>query len=262
MRTFTRTPDAGPGDYIPYPAGTSIATLTGLFFVGRQPVTFQGESRIRPTVVLAWEGADRATDGRALSVLETLTDSLNEKSTFFNRILALTGGQEPPPGLALRSLLGQPAVITVRQVPSPAGRTYARVVSCGPLPRGLSAAPPSVAPLYFDLHAPADSCPLSALPKRCQRLLETAVDLPEGLLTPAPVETDPPPRISDLEVQRLQRRLQQLGLPLHRTLAWMERAWGLHGFPELSPAQYQELWTRLDQWHQQLQDAPPLHHAA
>lgn len=96
MRTFTKPPDAGPGDYIPYPAGTSIATLTGLFFVGRQPVTFQGESRIRPTVVLAWEGADRAADGRALSVLETLTDSLNEKSTFFNRILALTGGQEPP----------------------------------------------------------------------------------------------------------------------------------------------------------------------
>lgn len=159
MRTFTKFPDKADGDYIPYPAGTSIALLTGLFFVGKQQLSFQGESRIRPTVVLSWEGADRAADGRALSVLETLTDSLHDKSTFFNRAIALTGGQEPLPGLALRALLGKPAVITVRHVESQSGHTYARVVSCGPLPRGLSAPPPAVEPLYFDLQAPVESWP-------------------------------------------------------------------------------------------------------
>lgn len=184
MRTFHKTEDQS--DYQLPPEGTGAAVLTVLAFLGKHEATWQGETKIRELVGLSWELAEPGADGRALAVTEVLTASMHEKAKFYSRVLSLTGGREPSPGFGLDGLLGRGAVVTTAYV-TKADRTYCNVVQVGPLPRGLAAPVPSVAPVYFDL-SEYDADTFDKLPKRFQRLAESA--LSEDY-RPAP---PPPPR--------------------------------------------------------------------
>ena len=171
MRTFQKTEDQG--DFIIAPEGTQAAVLTVLAFLGKHEASWQGETKIRELVGLSWELAEPGPDGRALSVTETLTASLHEKSKLYSRVIALAGGKEPPPGFDLAGLLGRGAIVTTAHT-TKADRTYCDVVQVGPLPRGLAAPVPSLAPVYFDL-SEYDAATFDKLPKRFQRLAETAL---------------------------------------------------------------------------------------
>lgn len=171
MRTFHKTEDTG--DFITAPEGTTAGTLIALAFLGNHESVWNGETRTRELVGLAWELAEPGPDGRSLSVTETLTASMHEKAKFYARIMALTGGREPPPGFALSGLLGRGAIITVTHS-TKGERTYANVSAVGPLPRGMNAAHPSVAPVFFDIETP-DPAAYAALPTRFKKLADTAM---------------------------------------------------------------------------------------
>ena len=171
MRTFNKTEDQG--DFVIAPEGTTAAVLTCLAFLGRHESTWNGETKIRELVGLSWELAEPGPDGRALAVSEILTASLHEKSKFFSRVLALCGGKEPPPGTDLAALLGRGAIVTTAHV-TREGRTFCNVAAVGPLPRGMTAAAPSVATVFFDLESP-DPAAYAALPTRFRKLADAAM---------------------------------------------------------------------------------------
>ena len=176
MRTFNKTEDSG--DFILAPEGTTAAVLTCLAFLGKHESTWNGETKIRELVGLQWELGEPGPDGRALAVSEILTASLHEKSKFFSRVLALCGGKEPPPGTDLAALLGRGAIVTTAHV-SREGKTYCNVASVGPLPRGMAAAAPSVAPVFFDIETP-DPAAYAALPARFRKLSDAAMGAPQA----------------------------------------------------------------------------------
>ncbi len=170
MRTFRKTEDQG--DFVIAPEGTQAAVLTCLAFLGRHESTWNGETKVRELVGLSWELGEPGPDGRRLAVQEVMTASMHEKSKFYARILALSGGREPAAGFDLAGLLGMGAIVTTAHV-TKEGRIFCNVVSVGPMPRGMVAAAPSVPPVYFDLKE-YDAATFDRLPKRFQRLAETA----------------------------------------------------------------------------------------
>ena len=184
-RTFNKIADTG--DFVLAPEGTSTAVLVCLAYLGKHESTYNGESRIRELLGLSYELSERGEDGRALAVQEVMTASLHEKSKFFPRVLALCGGREPPAGFDLAGLLGRGCVVTIGHV-TKEGRTFANILQVGALPRGLTAPPASVDPVYFDL-AQYDPKTFDKLPKRFQRLAEMALSYDHQ--PPAP---PPPPR--------------------------------------------------------------------
>ncbi|MCC7277477.1 MAG: hypothetical protein IT487_04055 [Chromatiaceae bacterium] len=188
-RTFTKTEDTN--DFQIAHEGPGAAVLTVLAFLGRHERTWQGETKIQELLGLTWEQAEPGTDGRSLSVTEVQTASLHPKSKFYSRILALTGGREPPAGFQLDGLLGRGAVVTVAHVEK-GDRTYANVIAVGPLPRGMAAPIPSVTPTFYDIdeHDPAA---YDALPARFKKLVETAESADYRPAPPAPPRPAPPP---------------------------------------------------------------------
>jgi len=172
VRTFQKTSDDA-GDFILAPAGVTAATLTVLAYLGKHESTWQGQVRTRELVGLSWELAERGPDGRALAVTETLTASLHPKAVFYSRVLALTGGQEPPPGFNLADLLGRAGIITIQHAVR-GDRTFANVAAVGPLPRGMSAPAPSVAVTFYDIEAPNPAA-YAALPARFRKLADAAM---------------------------------------------------------------------------------------
>lgn len=171
MRTFQKTEDTG--DFVVAPEGTTAAVLICLAFLGRHESTWNGETKVREIVGLGWELGDPGPDGRALSVTETLTASLHEKSKFYSRVLALTGGREPPAGFDLAGLLGRGAIVTTAHV-ARADKTFCNVTAVGPLPRGLAAPVPSISPVFFDIETP-DPAAYAAMPARFRKLADTAI---------------------------------------------------------------------------------------
>jgi hypothetical protein len=64
-----------------------------------------------------------------------------------------------------------------------------------------------------------------------------------------------PLRISEAQHRRLEARLHELGLERERVKAWLAKQGAPGHFPELSPAQYNDLDRRLDGWA--AQQRPP-----
>ncbi|MCE0732422.1 hypothetical protein LWH48_06350 [Halomonas sp. G15] len=73
---------------------------------------------------------------------------------------------------------------------------------------------------------------------------------PQGRVPPARAATAPQGRISEAQHKRLEARISRLNLDPERVKSWLARA--SHGrvrsFQELTPALYQRLDARLDQW--------------
>lgn len=150
--------------------GSHVASLYCLAFLGQHVNTFS--NKLQELVGLGWQTEETDSEGRPLTVLETVTFSMYERSKLFGRIVALNGGQEPQPGLELANLLGKSAIVTVSHSIK-GDRSYANVTAASPLPRGMAGLTPSGI-LYFDLKE-FDAAAYSALPKRFQKLADDAL---------------------------------------------------------------------------------------
>ena len=150
--------------------GSHVASLYCLAFLGQHVNTFS--NKLQELVGLGWQTEETDSEGRPLTVLETVTYSMYERSKLYARIVALNGGKEPQPGLDLRALLGKSSIITVTHT-TKGDKTFANVNAASPLPRGMAGLTPSGI-LYFDLEE-FDAAAYSALPKRFQRLADDAL---------------------------------------------------------------------------------------
>ena len=150
--------------------GSHVASLYCLAFLGQHVNTFS--NKLQELVGLGWQTDETDSEGRPLTVLETVTYSMYERSKLFARIVALNGGKEPQPGLDLRTLLGKSSIITVTHT-AKADKTFANVSAASPLPRGMAGHTPN-GTLYFDLEE-FDAAAYSGLPKRFQRLADDAL---------------------------------------------------------------------------------------
>ena len=150
--------------------GSHVASLTTLAFLGQHLNSFS--NKYQEMVGLAWATDETDSEGRPLIVLETMNFSMFERSKLYGRILALTGGKEPAPGLDLATLLGKSAIITVTHT-AKGDKTFANVTAASPLPRGMAGIIPR-AVVYFDL-SEFDANAYSSLPKRFQRLADDAL---------------------------------------------------------------------------------------
>lgn len=150
--------------------GSHVASLTTLAFLGQHLNSFS--NKYQELVGLAWETDETDSEGRPLTVLETMNFSMFERSKLYGRILALTGGKEPAPGLDLATLLGKSVIVTVSHSVK-GDRSYANVTAASPLPRGMAGLLPR-AVVYFDL-SEFDASAYSSLPKRFQRLADDAL---------------------------------------------------------------------------------------
>ena len=150
--------------------GSHVASLTTLAFLGQHLNSFS--NKYQELVGLAWGTDETDSEGRPLIVLETMNFSMFERSKLYGRILALTGGKEPAPGLDLATLLGKSAIVTVSHSIK-GDRSYANVTAASPLPRGMAGIMPR-AVVYFDL-SEFDAAAYASLPKRFQRLADDAL---------------------------------------------------------------------------------------
>lgn len=166
--------------------GSHVASLYCLAFLGQHVNTFS--NKLQELVGLGWQTEETDSEGRPLTVLETVTFSMYERSKLFGRIVALNGGKEPQPGLDLRALLGKSSIITVTHT-AKGDRIFANVSAASPLPRGMAGLAPSGI-LYFDLEE-FDAAAYSALPKRFQKLADDALG---QQVTQAQAAPPPPPR--------------------------------------------------------------------
>lgn len=168
--------------------GSHVATLTTLAFLGQHLNSFS--NKYQEMVGLAWETDETDSEGRPLIVLETMNFSMFERSKLYGRILALTGGKEPAPGLDLATLLGKSAIVTVSHSIK-GDRSYANVTAASPLPRGMAGIIPR-AVVYFDL-SEFDAAAYASLPKRFQRLADDALGQPVTQATLRPAAPMAPP---------------------------------------------------------------------
>lgn len=150
--------------------GSHVASLYCLAFLGQHVNTFS--NKLQELVGLGWQTEETDSEGRPLTVLETVTFSMYERSKLFGRIVALNGGKEPQPGLDLRALLGKSSIITVTHT-AKGDKTFANVTAASPLPRGMAGIIPRAA-VYFDL-SEYDANAYASLPKRFQRLADDAL---------------------------------------------------------------------------------------
>lgn len=81
------------GNRLP-PAGTSIATIVGVYDHGTQTTVWQGEQNVRRKLMLRFELAESAglnDNGRRFQISRTFTASLHEKSALRLMLKALRG---------------------------------------------------------------------------------------------------------------------------------------------------------------------------
>jgi hypothetical protein len=59
---------------------------------------------------------------------------------------------------------------------------------------------------------------------------------------------EPPQTITEAQHRRLEARINELRLDRERVKGWCKRAFGVEHFPQLSPAQYQRLDEKLEEF--------------
>jgi hypothetical protein len=156
------------------PPGTYTAIIVTVADLGKQKRTVGDEISIRHQLGIAYELADEAgPDGAKLSVSETYTSSLHEKSKLADVVSAAFG--KTPDEVDPADLLGNVLSITVDHRTDSQGRTWCNVISVGGLPPAAKKGVRTDTPLLtFDLDEP-DPKVYANLPRLFQYKIERRI---------------------------------------------------------------------------------------
>lgn len=132
------------------PTGNHMAVLVGVFEMGTQEETFNGETSSRRKVYLAWELVNEKMSGANKNhvIGAALTQSLNEKATLRKFIEARLGrklGSDEEYDVSRE--LGQPCMLSV--VANDKG--YPRVEGVAAIPKGIPVPKPTYPPVAIPL---------------------------------------------------------------------------------------------------------------
>jgi hypothetical protein len=135
------------------PEGAYPAWITTVADLGVQRSSYQGKERVSEKLGITFELAtEKAKDGRAFAVFDTVTFSFNEKSRLYEIAKAALG--KAPEDLDPAELVGKPVLVTVIHRSGPDGKVWANVERVTPVPKGLKVPPTKTPLLTFDLERP------------------------------------------------------------------------------------------------------------
>jgi hypothetical protein len=149
MGVFKQKATSG-GDYAIPPAGAHPAVLVDL---GTHEYTYNGKITKNRKVFLVWELTAEPNQGGGNFVVGCdYTLRLNPKAALQAivekwRGRALGEGEE----FELTALLGTPCLLTLVHKSSQNNRTYAKIDSIGPLPKGMAAPPATLTPFCWEI---------------------------------------------------------------------------------------------------------------
>lgn len=130
--------------FAPHPEGQFGVVCVDCIDLGERVESFQGQPArvVKKCALVFWSG-ERNPDTRDMhEVSAEFTVSMHEKSGLRLLLEAWRGKSytdaEARQGVPLHKLVGQPALVSVEHKPSKAGRTYAKIKSIAPLPKGMA----------------------------------------------------------------------------------------------------------------------------
>lgn len=153
--------DTGGGDYKIVPANNHIGVCSMVIDLGKQLVEYQGESKLKHQVYIAWElpnepieWTDKDGNERKgfMRIGKTYTVSLHENSNLRSDLENWRGrrfSEDEAKGFDITNLAGVPAMVNVTHAEKN-GRTYANVTGVTPLPKGMEKPTPSDLPIIYD----------------------------------------------------------------------------------------------------------------
>jgi len=151
---FPKPKNDDPGsDYKPCPEGNHGARLYMLVDLGLHEKTWQGKTKIKHLVHLAWELPDELMeDDRPFTISARLTYSMHEKATLRKFIEGWRGAKFKDEELAefdIAKLIGRACMVQVSHRRANNGNTYADVIAVTSLPKGMQVPPAVNAPLIY-----------------------------------------------------------------------------------------------------------------
>lgn len=138
----------------PVEAGSHIAVCTGVIDLGLQENTWQGETKIKPMLLIQWEidGETITIDGEEKNrvISKRYTFSMNQKATLYKHLKAWISNVGPD--TELTDLLGKGAMLSiVHSAPNAEGRVFANVDGVSKLPKGMKAPRATSALVAYDV---------------------------------------------------------------------------------------------------------------
>ncbi len=104
----------GGGDYVTCPPGNYPATIVGMFDIGTQPESYNGESKDTAKVVIVYELNKKQPNGLPFVMPQKLTFSLNSKANLAALIETLRGrGIGDGERVSIREYLGLPCMVSI-----------------------------------------------------------------------------------------------------------------------------------------------------
>lgn len=133
--------DSG-GNFTPHPEGQFSMLCVDVVNLGVNVEVFPGqEPREVAKVALVFASGERQADESLTLVTTEMTLSANEKANLRKFLESWRGKSYTPEqaeaGLPVNKLYGQSALVSIEHVTTRKGRKFAKIVSIGPLPKGL-----------------------------------------------------------------------------------------------------------------------------
>lgn len=141
-------------EFTPVPAGTHIARLVRIVYIGTVPEEYQGEVKMMYKVRIGFELPNETkvfkegTPAQPLMQDQEFTFSMGGKSRLRPLVEGIIGKaltDDEAYAFDLDSLVGKACLITIKHKTSAAGNVRAEIASCAPLMKGQEA-PPQVNP--------------------------------------------------------------------------------------------------------------------
>jgi hypothetical protein len=134
--------DTSLGHFKPHPEGQHVAICVDTIDLGDRVREWQGKTRVSPTCALVFLTGLRNTDTGAFhDVHAEFAASMNERANLRHFLEQWRGRSytdaQAAAGVPLDKLVGQWALISVEHRQSKNNRTYAKIKSIMPLPKGM-----------------------------------------------------------------------------------------------------------------------------
>lgn len=120
------------------PEGQQNLECIGIVDIGTQKVTFEGKEKDVPQIVFVFQAVDEKTsDGGAMTVMQTYTNSDSPKGNLFKMLCAWFNVKEIPANFEYDQCLGRGGVGTVAWNDK---KSWAKLVNLASLPKGYKIA--------------------------------------------------------------------------------------------------------------------------
>lgn len=137
------------------PAGNLPAALIGIIDLGTQDVSYGDKEEKAPKIMLVWELVGepvQGKEGRNHVIGRDYRLSYHVKSglrQLYEQWIGRKFGEDEEVDYAAR--IAYPCLLTVTHGKSKEGNDYAKVTSCGPLPKGMTPVAPKIQPFTWSL---------------------------------------------------------------------------------------------------------------